>query len=217
MPLPVTATGRWLQLHTTTLVGIALFLTMSTSLAWQTADWLHLLRTPATLDSPDPSLPRSTALSPGLGQLFGSSAVDDDAPPPATNLSLTLLGSFVHSDPQRSSAIIRQDGSDAQRYGIDSEVANGVRLHAIYPDRVELLRNGRRESLTFPQSQASGDGVNYVANETDPGNLDPLDELEAGNLEQLRERMDSLREQMEAAGTLPPDAEPTDQTIIEGD
>ncbi|UTW07388.1 type II secretion system protein N [Pseudomonas benzenivorans] len=217
MPLPVTATGRWLQLHTTTLVGIAMVLAMSVSLAWQTADWLRLLRTPATLESPDPGLPRATALSPGLEQLFGSGAVDDSAPPPATNLRLTLLGSFVHSDPQRSSAIIRENGSEAQRYQIDSEVANGVRLHAIYADRVELLRNGRRESLTFPQSQSAGDGLNYIPYETDPGNLDQLDELEAGNLEQLRERMDSLREQMEAAGTLPPDAEPTDQTIIEGD
>jgi general secretion pathway protein C len=216
MPLPVTATGRWLQQHATTLAGIALILAMSLSLAWQTADWLRRLNTPATLDSPNPGLPRSTALSPGLEQLFGSNAVNDDAPPPATNLRLTLLGSFVHSDPQRSSAIIRQDGSDAQRYLVDSEVANGVRLHAVYADRVELLRNGRRESLTFPHSQSAGDGLSYVPYEAEPNNLDQLDELEAGNLEQLRERMDSLREQMEAAGTLPPDAEPTDQTI-EGD
>ncbi|WPC06672.1 type II secretion system protein N [Pseudomonas benzenivorans] len=212
MPLPLTATRRWIDRHATTLAGIAIVLAMSISLAWQTADWLRLLRTPPGIDAFDAPRNAPTPLTQGLELLFGSSTLDGDAPPPATSLRLTLLGSFVHSDPQRSSAIIRQEGSEAQRYGIDSEVANGVRLHAVYADHVELLRNGRRESLAFPHSQSGGDNLSPVQYDAAPDNLDQLDELEAGNLEQLRERMDALREQMEAAGTLPPDAEPTDQT-----
>ncbi|MBS7662989.1 secretion protein XcpP [Pseudomonas lalucatii] len=212
MPLPLTAARRWMDRHATTLAGLAILLAMSISLAWQTADWLRLMRTPPGIDALDSPRHAPAALAQGLELLFGRSAVDDDAPPPATSLRLTLLGSFVHSDPQRSSAIIRQDGGEAQRYGVDSEVTNGVRLHAVYADRVELLRNGRRESLTFPHSQSGNDGSSYVSSEAPPDNLDQLDELEVGNLEQLRERMDALREQMEAAGTLPPDAEITDQT-----
>lgn len=201
--------------HAATLLGAAAILAMCLSLAWQTADWLRLLRTPPPLDAPSALRPSASAPSPALERLFGSNAVDRDALPPATSLRLTLLGSFVHSDPRRSTAIIRQEGSEARRYGLDSEVASGVRLHAIYPDRVELLRNGRRESLAFPQASAA-DLLQSRAEDAAGTDLDPLDELEAGNLEQLRERMDSLRQQMEASGTLPPDAAPTDSTT-EGD
>lgn len=216
--MSVAATRRWIQLHASGLVGGLLILAMSISLAWQTAEWLRLLRAPASLDSPHASnLPAPTS-GQRLDLLFGASNLDSTAAPPATNLRLTLLGSFVHTDPTRSSAIIRQEGSEAQRYRVASEVASGVRLHAVYADRVELVRNGRRESLAFPRATASDDGASFPPSEAPTDAVDQLDELEAGNLEQLRERMDVLRQQMEASGTLPPepDAEPTDQPT-EGD
>lgn len=197
-----------MQLHATTLVGVVLVLVMSISLAWQTADWLRLLRAPTALGTPNTaSLPPSTA-SQGLEQLFGSSQ-SSDAPPPATSMRLTLLGSFVHADPKRSSAIIRLDGNQAQRYSIDSEVIGGVSLHAVYADRVELLRNGRLESLAFPRNRSSDEDMAYAPDEaaTDADQLEQAD-----NLAQLRERMDALRQQMEMSGTLPADASPTDQT-----
>lgn len=209
--MPLMATRRWIQLHATTLVGVVLILLMSISLAWQTADWLRLLRTPAVLGTPNAANLLPPASSQRLEQLFGSSQ-SDDAPPPATSMSLTLLGSFVHADPKRSSAIIRQDGNQAQRYTIDSEVTGGVSLHAIYADRVELRRNGRLESLTFPHNRSSDEGMAYAPDESANDTRDQLDQLEADNLAQLRERMDALRQQMEASGTLPADAAPTDQT-----
>ncbi len=209
--MPLMATRRWMQLHATTLVGVVVVLAMSISLAWQTAEWLRLLRAPAVLGTPNTASLLPPASGQGLEQLFGSSQ-SSEAPPPATTMRLTLLGSFVHADPKRSSAIIRLDGNQAQRYGIDSEVIGGVSLHAVHTDRVELLRNGRLESLAFPHNRSSDQGMVYAPDAAATDAQDQLDQLEAGNLEQLRERMDALRQQMEAAGTLPADAPPTDQT-----
>ncbi len=209
--MPLLATQRWLQTHTTSLIAIVLILLMSVSLAWQTAGWLRLLRAPAQLEGQNVELQPSVASRQNLDQLFGSSRQTDDGPVPATQLSLTLLGSFVNADPERSSAIIRREGSEPQRYAIDSEVSNGVHLAAVYPDHVELLRNGKRESLTFPQRQ-SGDSQSVYSHADDgQSSVDELNQMEADNLAQLRERMDALREQMEASGSMPPEDEPTDQ------
>jgi general secretion pathway protein C len=201
-----------LHTHATTLVAVALILLMSISLAWQTTDWLRSLRAPALVEGQSVQLQPSVASRQNLDQLFGDSRQNDDGPVPATQLNLTLLGSFVNADPERSSAIIRREGSEPQRYGVDSEVANGVRLSAVYPDRVELLRNGKRESLTFPQRQGSDEQTMYTPSYDAQSSVDELNQLEADNLEQLRERMDALRQQMEASGTEPIEDEPTDQT-----
>jgi general secretion pathway protein C len=207
--LPVSATQHWLQRHATTLAAIAVVLAMSISLAWQSAEWLRQLRNPAASSELTPSAPSAPASHPQLARLFGHSQ-PGSADATATNLRLTLLGSFVHTDPKRSSAIIRSEGSPAQRYSVDSEITSGVRLHAVSADRVELLRNGRRESLSFPLSQPQDSANTYNSNSAeDP--LEQLSEMENDNLAQLRERMDALRQQMEASGTLPADAEPTDQ------
>lgn len=208
--MPLLATRRWMQRHAGILLGVVVILLMSVSLAWQTADWLRLLRAPAVLGTPNAASLKPSTASQGLEQLFGSSQ-SSDAPPPATSMRLTLLGSFVHADPKRSSAIIRLDGNPAQRYNVDSEVIGGVSLHAVYTDRVELLRNGRLESLAFPRSRSSDEDTAYAPDEAATDARDQLEQLEADNLAQLRERMDALRQQMEMSGTLPADAEPTDQ------
>lgn len=209
--MPFLATRRWMQPHATTSVSALVILLMSISLAWQTADWLRLLRAPIAASAPHVANLPTPASSQRLEQLFGSSQ-NDDAPPPATTMRLTLLGSFVHADPKRSSAIIRLENNQAQRHTTGSEVTGGVSLHAVYADRVELLRNGRLETLAFPHSRSSDEGAAYMPEETAADALDQLNQLEADNLTQLRERMDTLREQMEASGTLPADAEPADQT-----
>ncbi|AYC33518.1 general secretion pathway protein GspN [Pseudomonas cavernae] len=218
--MPNPSIPRWLQLHAPTVVGAALILAMSISLAWQTADWIRLLRAPVQVSSNAPQ----TALTPPalerLAPLFGPSPTSDtSATPPATNLRLTLLGSFVNADPKRSSAIIQRDGSKPQRYNVGIEVDQGVRLHAVYRDRVELERNGRLETLPFPTRTLSGSNPSAVVPAPAPApapaedSADQLSELQDEDLQQLRERMNALRQQMEAAGTLPPDQEsaPTEQ------
>lgn len=209
--MPLLAPQRWLQRHATTLVGIVLILAMSVSLAWQSADWLRLLRAPVVASNSSTNKTPVVALNPEISQLFGSNSTASEGIAPSTNLRLTLLGSFVHADPQRSSAIIRSEGSTAQRYTIGSEISSGVRLHSVAADRVELLRNGRRESLSFPLNDSSAGSLQSNTQDVMADPLEQLSAMESADLSQLRERMDALRQQMQDSGTVPSDVEPTEQ------
>ncbi len=207
---------------------MALVIAMSISLAWQAAAWLRLLREPndSVASAPPPSVQPPSVDN--MQRLFGPASVAGNGPPPATNLRLTLHGSFVHSDPQRSSAIIQREGSKPRRFGLGEELDNGVKLHAVYRDRVELERNGRLESLPFPASHASNAGVDsdngeeggygapppYEGTQTPADAGDPLSGLQEENADMLRQRMEALRQQMESAGnSLPPPDAPTDQPM----
>ncbi|MCZ4323921.1 type II secretion system protein N [Pseudomonas anguilliseptica] len=206
---------RWLQRQATSFVGIALILAMSISLAWQSADWLRLLRAPVAASSNSTSEAPAAVVNPEIGQLFGTSNAVSDGPAPSTNLRLTLLGSFVHADPQRSTAIILSEGSTAQRYSVNSEISSGVRLHSVAADRVELLRNGRRESLSFPLNSSTAGSLQSNTQEVMADPLEQLSEMESDDLSQLRERMDALRQQMQDSGSMPETAEPTEQPMEE--
>lgn len=213
--MQLTAPQRWLQRQATSLAGIALILAMSVSLAWQSADWLRLLRAPVAASSNSTSEAPVAAVNPEIGQLFGTSSAATDGPAPSTNLRLTLLGSFVHADPQRSTAIILSEGSTAQRYSVNSEISSGVHLHSVAADRVELLRNGRRESLSFPLNSSTAGSLQSNTQEVMADPLEQLSEMESDDLSQLRERMDALRQQMQDSGSLPETAEPTEQPMEE--
>ena len=213
--MQLTAPQRWLQRQATSFVGIALILAMSISLAWQSADWLRVLRAPVAASNNSANDAPVAAVNPEIGQLFGSSSAASDGPAPSTNLRLTLLGSFVHADPQRSTAIILSEGSTAQRYSVNSEISSGVRLHSVAADRVELLRNGRRESLSFPLNSSTAGSLQSNTQEVMADPLEQLSEMESDDLSQLRERMDALRQQMQDSGSLPETAEPTEQPMEE--
>lgn len=205
--MPLSPTRRGLQQHAPALAAGGLVLAMGVSLAWQSADWLRLLQVPAA-PAPSASQPLAPEFdSLPLANLFGGddSIVHNLAP--ADDLGLTLLGSFVHAEPNRSSAIIRSRNQPAQRFQVGSEVVDGIRLRAVHADHVALQRNGQQLNLSFPRTQAtpSAASANSSAGQA------PLGEPDADNLAQLRERMDALREQMEAAGALPAATEPTDQ------
>jgi general secretion pathway protein C len=209
-PLPFSATRRWLQQHATALSGAVLVLVMSISLAWQTADWLRLLRTPEVLPSVQSAQQTAKPPSQTLAHLFGANMSDSAAAARPTSLHLTLLGSFVHADPARSSAIIGSADQPPQRFSIGSEISPGVHLDAVHADHVELLRGGRRETLAFPRSRSEQVGQPPAQPVT--ATPSQLDELQNDNLTLLRERMDALHQQMETSGSEPSDAEPSDQT-----
>lgn len=210
--MPISALSQRIRDNAPGVIGMLLLIALSVALAWQSAELLRLVRGPAAL----PPSPASGSLAQPsqapIAQLFGTPKPVESGPPPATNLQLTLLGSFVHSDPQRSSALIQRQGQPAQRYAVGGEVDSGVRLDAVYANRVELLRNGRRESLAFPRQQSDQYSARYPPAEPSENPLDQLGQLEQDNLEELRERMQALREQMEATGTLAPEA-PSDQPM----
>lgn len=210
--MPTPALSQRLKDNAPSLIGMLVLIALSVSLAWQSAELLRLVRGPVQPPTPQTAAtPEQRAQAP-IAQLFGTPRQADSGPPPATNLQLTLLGSFVHNDPQRSSALIQRQGQSAQRYSVGMEVDNGVRLDAVYAGRVELLRNGRRESLTFPRQQSGQYSYTPPAENSPDDSLQQLDQLDQDNLEQLRQRMQELREQMEASGT-PPEETPAEQPM----
>ncbi len=207
--MPLLAFPRQLQQHAPALLGLILVTLMSASLAWQSADWLRLLRTPLIAAASALDIRQAAIAEPSIGQLFGEHSISN-APAPNTNLRLTLLGSFVHADPQRSSAIIRSEGQSAQRYTLNSQISDGVRLHAVAADRVELMRNGRRESLSFPLERSANSGLQSNAQDAMADPLEQLSDLQTDDLNQLRERMNALRDEMQAADEQPTNAVPTE-------
>jgi general secretion pathway protein C len=100
----------------------------------------------------------STASVPALrvdsiinAHLFGEARgiTSDDAP--QTSAALVLAGVLAVPDPQKGMAIIGPSAGAAKLYAVGASVPGGVRLHAVYPDRVLLDRNGVLESLMLPK------------------------------------------------------------------
>lgn len=187
-----------------------LFILIGCSLAWQGVTWNRLLHSlPGAPTSVTAEQPVAQSLD-NLLPLFADSQPNSGANP-ATNLQWVLLGSFAHADAQQSSALIQDEQAKAKRYRVGEQLAPGIRLHAVYPDRVELLRNGRLETLQFkrtPEQEASNSDLAESANADElvepaiPG-LDP---------EQLQRELQSLSEQLQ-----PEEAPPQpDEISMEG-
>ncbi len=79
---------------------------------------------------------------------------------PDTPLNLTLIGLLADDREQYSRALIAQ-GAEERSYAIGDDIARGVTLQAIFPDRVILSRNGRLETLRLDRDTpgAGGDGA----------------------------------------------------------
>ena len=75
-----------------------------------------------------------------------------DKKAPETNLKLTLHGVFVDKDPEAGAAIIGKAGSKQDYYKVGNNVMDGVKLQAVFNDRVVLLRKGQSEVLKFPKT-----------------------------------------------------------------
>jgi general secretion pathway protein C len=140
-------------------------------IAWQLARMVWLLvPAPAAGDRVEPpAAEQAMAAAAGSARadvqaiaaahLFGE-AKPDEAPPPVeealedvaeTQLNLSLKGTIAANDPARARAIIASAGRDEKVYAINDTVAPGTRLHAVYPDRVILNRNGALEALKLPK------------------------------------------------------------------
>lgn len=182
-----------------TIISMLMMVALAASLAWQSAELLRMVRSPILQAPSQTTSPHEQHEQSPIAHLFGTPKQAEGDLLPSTNLRLTLLGSFVHSDPAQSSAILQQEGQPVQRYGVNAELAPGVRLAQVHADHVEVLRNGRRERLDFPQRPL------LASVPVDP--VEQLDQLEADNIEALRVRMEALREQMEANGQPGPDRE----------
>lgn len=82
-----------------------------------------------------------------------------DAPvdAPDTTLSLQLTGIQASEDSAFGQAIIASSRNDEKAYAVGDTIdgTSGVRLHAVYSDRVILNRGGQLETLRLPKEQAT--------------------------------------------------------------
>ncbi len=160
------------------------------TLAWQGVAWYRLLHSqtvaPLAATEQQPVAQRIEDLLP----LFADSQTSSAATP-ATNLQWILLGSFAHADAQQSSALIQNETAKAKRYRVGDTLAPGIQLQAVYPDKVELLRNGRLEILPFkrrPEQTATDAAADSALEDPALAGLDP---------EQLSRELQSLDEQFQ--------------------
>lgn len=102
--------------------------------------------------------------------LFGEQATDDakaarekQIKAPETHLNLVLTGIVADSNGQRSRALIKDPKGKQDSYKVDGQIVSGVKLHAIYADRVILDRSGHYETLTLESIKKvramSGSGI----------------------------------------------------------
>lgn len=197
--------------HAPVIVSAVIVVLFGLYLAGQVREWLQLTRAPAaaTANSSQPA-----GVAPDLQRmesLFGTPATAGQPyASEASNSDLTLLGSFVHADPARSTAIIQLSGQPPQLYRIEQELESGVRLHSVHPDRVEIMRGGRVESLYFPSVRSVTAVPDNLPDYIEPAEMDQPDP----QAEMLQQQMEALRQQMEGANsppeTLPSDEQPTE-------
>lgn len=91
--------------------------------------------------------------------LFGAppvAPVANAANAPRTTIPLVLSGTLAEPDPKAGLAILGPNANSVLVYAVGDNVPGGARLHAVYPDRVLLERNGALESLMLPRQGAPG-------------------------------------------------------------
>ncbi len=101
-----------------------------------------------------------------------------DKKAPETRLKLSLHGVFVDDKPEMGAAIIGKAGAKQNYYKVGSNVMNGVKLQAVFNDRVVLLRDGQSEVLKFPKTVKSLPAENSPSKNKSP---------ESGSLSSYRE------------------------------
>ena len=214
MPLP--GKLRNYRRYAPLIISTVLLCLFAVYLATQIEQWMTLARAPAPTDiyeqgTGNPGGPDMQRLE----ILFGSAAPSDTFAPSAAATGYTLRGSFVHIEPQRSSAIVQADGQPPRLYWQGEALSDGVSLHKVYPDRVELLRNGTVEVLHFPQIRSPSyipDEPTDMSYQTEAPYAEPPDE----ETQLMQQQMDTLRQQLEDAVNQP-DAPPANDQPMEDD
>lgn len=70
---------------------------------------------------------------------------------PDTTLALTVLGVIAADNPKLGLAILRGADTPERQYRVGDEIAAGVTLDSVLPDRILLSRNGALEALRLPR------------------------------------------------------------------
>jgi general secretion pathway protein C len=109
-----------------------------------------------------------------------------DSKAPETSLNLTLYGVFAEDEPEVGAAIIGKEGLTQSYYRVGSEILSGVKLQAVYRDRVVLSRGSQSEVLKFPKTIKPLGDANAVQN--------PLPDNQAGS-NSLKSYRDQFRDE----------------------
>lgn len=91
-----------------------------------------------------------------------TAAYAEEIEAPETRLNLILTGIISSRSGERSRAMIKSGNRDQRAYGVGDTVAGGVKLHAIYANRVILDRGGRYETLTLEQEKTAAESVRRI-------------------------------------------------------
>ena len=158
--------------------------------------WLWLAAPPdapqmTVTELPEPAQPAPSEGQPRLSHwhLFGefqpAAELDQLRYAPETDLDLALRGIVAGDDPESGYAIIVADGRQ-RAYGIGQAVSDGVRVRAVYPDRVVLVRDGNPETLrlreTTSAQRAAGAATDAAAETPEtPGATGPARWAQPGN------------------------------------
>jgi general secretion pathway protein C len=153
-------------------------LVLVAAIAWQLARIVWMLVPASSLGDPIDARPaganpaaagssdagRADVETIAAAHLFGEANALAVAPPrqevhddlAETRLNLSLKGTIAANNDEMSAAIIAAAGNEDKVYGIRGTVAEGTILHAVYPDRVILNRNGALEALKLPKEFPEG-------------------------------------------------------------
>ncbi len=119
-------------------------------------------------------------------------ALADLAAAPDTQLNLTLLGILSNGrndKDSRSRALISAQGGEEKPYSVGDDVARGVQLTAIFPDRVILNRNGKLETLRLDKDNTDSlPGASVIQLQEAPA-ADAGDGSAAESLAQIRSEL----------------------------
>lgn len=179
---------QWLDRATRTLPQ-ALSVVLVIAIAWQLVQltWMLLEPTPTAELEPVAASTATPARPKGVdvqaivnAKLFGTAESGEPAqgPAPETQLPLVLSGVFAGEDPEKGWALIGDSAQQTKVFSVGDSVRSGARLHAVYPDRVILDRNGTLETLALPKRNT---GTLNVARPTPPPQTNRL----VDNLRQL--------------------------------
>lgn len=115
---------------------------------------------PAAAARPAPAIDVNAIANAGLFGRYEAPASTEESllSAPETPLNLTLIGLLADDREQYSRALIATQGGEEKAYAIGDDVARGVVLQAIFPDRVILQRGGRLETLRLERDQPGAGG-----------------------------------------------------------
>ena len=133
-------------------------------LCWLLAQWTWLVFSPKSNRAPhsEAFLSAQTAADAIIVRhLFGGGVSEEDSPPerPVTSSNLKLRGVFAAIGALPAFAILSVDGKVDQPVKAGTVIAPGLVLEAVYPDYVEVRRQGVAERLELEKKTSAPSSV----------------------------------------------------------